>query len=294
MKIAVTIAVLALIAAPSAGSAQAAFRGRILDSHVHLNDPAKWVSLMDEADIGWAVTFAGRSVGNTGLLEAAAQWPGRFKPFLSVSPEFREFRTYWERDDTALVAIADSLLRQGGFYGIGEISISHFPSAGFPEADFSPNGRVARGMFALARKYGIPVTVHVEITRLRELEAILTEYRDVTVIWAHGGYTPLFLAQRMIDQHPNLIYELSARTWAHHPRSPDYTILRDGVQVWPEWIALVERSPERFIVGTDAAGRSVDSDRSKLNGMASFLGQLTPRAAALVASANLQRILRSN
>jgi predicted TIM-barrel fold metal-dependent hydrolase len=48
---------------------------------------------------------------------------------------------------------------------------------------------------------------------------------DVQVIWAHGGYTPYFLARRLLERHPNLHYELSARTWRHHPRSPDYTQL---------------------------------------------------------------------
>jgi hypothetical protein len=49
-----------------------------------------------------------------------------------------------------------------------------------------------------ARRYAVPVTLHLEVTRLRELEEILTDFRDVTVIWAHGGYTPLFLAERML------------------------------------------------------------------------------------------------
>jgi predicted TIM-barrel fold metal-dependent hydrolase len=71
----------------------------------------------------------------------------------------------------------------------------------------------------------------VESTRMAELSQLLERFPDVPVIWAHGGYTPLFLARRMLDRHPNLYYELSARTWPRHPRSPDYTILRDGAAV---------------------------------------------------------------
>ena len=84
------------------------------------------------------------------------------------------------------------------------------------------------GILALARKHRVPVMVHIESTRMRELSALLEAFPDVPVIWAHGGYTPLFLARRMLERHPNLTYELSARTWPRHPRSPDYTILRDG------------------------------------------------------------------
>ena len=84
------------------------------------------------------------------------------------------------------------------------------------------------GILALARRYRVPVLLHIEWTRMRELSALLEQFPDVAVIWAHGGYTPLFIARRMLERHPNLTYELSARTWAEHPRSPDYTILRDG------------------------------------------------------------------
>ena len=49
---------------------------------------------------------------------------------------------------------------------------------------------------ALAERHGVPVLVHCEVTRLRELEALLAEFPRVTVVWAHGGYTPLVLARR--------------------------------------------------------------------------------------------------
>ena len=63
------------------------------------------------------------------------------------------------------------------------------------------------------------------------------------MIWAHGGYTPYFLARRMIERHPNLTYELSARTYLRHPRSPDYTIFRNETEVWPRWLGLIEANP---------------------------------------------------
>jgi predicted TIM-barrel fold metal-dependent hydrolase len=134
--------------------------------------------------------------------------------------------------------------------------------------------------------------VHVEVTRLRAFGDLLDRYPDVPVIWAHGGYTPLVLADRMLEAHPNLIYELSARTWARHPRSPDYTILRDGSAVWPEWLDLIERLPDRFVVGTDASMRSQESDAAKIRGVHSFLAQLSPDTRERVARGNIERILR--
>ena len=86
---------------------------------------------------------------------------------------------------------------------------------------------------------------------------------DVAVIWAHGGYTGLDEARRMLARHPNLFYELSARTWPRHPRSPDYPIVREGA-IEPGWLALIESMPRRFLVGSDASHRSEASERMKL------------------------------
>lgn len=262
-----------------------------LDAHTHLNDPVAWSEIAPRGGVEGAVVMRGRSASHESLLEAAERWPGTMYPFVSVSPEHREYRGYWERDDPAVAVVVDSLLSRGGFYGIGELSVAHFPGAGFPEADFDPAGRASSAVFEVARRHGVPVTLHVEVTRLREFEDLLQRFPDVTVIWAHGGYTPLVVAQRLIETHSNLIYELSARTWARHPRSPDYTILHDGTSVWPRWVDLIERYPDRFIVGSDAALRSIEGDAAKFAGVLSFLDQLEPEARRRVARENLRRIL---
>jgi predicted TIM-barrel fold metal-dependent hydrolase len=289
MRTSCGIVALLLLAALPCDAQQAG--PRYSDAHVHLNNAAAWVRIMDEVGIARSIALAGRDAGNSTLLEAGRRWPGRVLPFLSVSPEHREFRAAWEADDERLVPLVDSLLSKGGFYGIGEISVSHFPAAGFPEADFDPNGRAMRSLLELARKHRVPVLIHSEITRLREFEALLRDHRDVTVIWAHGGYTPLFLAGRLLESHPNLIYELSARTWARHPRSPDYTVFRDEAAVWPEWLELVERMPTRFVVGTDAAGRSDSGDMANARRVQLFLEQLSPETRRKVALENLDRLL---
>jgi predicted TIM-barrel fold metal-dependent hydrolase len=278
--------------APISVSAQQQPNVGYSDAHVHLNDPVTWVRIMDMLGIARSVALRGRDTDNAALREAGRRWPGRILPFVSVSPEHREFRGAWAADDERLVALVDSLLSQGGFYGIGEISVSHFPAVGFPEADFDPGGHTMRSLVQLAGKHGVPILIHCEVTRLREFETLLRDHRQATVIWAHGGYTPLFLARRLLDQHPNLIYELSARTWARHPRSPDYTIFRNDTDVWPEWLDLIESMPARFLVGTDASGRSEGADIANARRVQLLLDQLSPSARSQVAHENLNRILR--
>ena len=260
-----------------------------IDAHVHLNDVATQLALMEQTGVGRAIVFWGRSSSNESILEAARAYPGRFVPFVSISPERAAYRERWARNDTSLLATLDTALGTGRYAGIGEISVVHFPGEGFPEADFDPAGPMMRGIMRLAARYRVPVMIHCEITRLEGFSRLLRDFPAVTVIWAHGGYTPYFLAARMLEAHPNLVYELSARTWAEHPRSPDYTILRNETTVWPRWIALIEQHPQRFIIGTDAAQRG--NDREKVNRVRLVLTQLTPSTRALVATGNIERII---
>jgi predicted TIM-barrel fold metal-dependent hydrolase len=263
---------------------------RFTDAHVHLNDLPALLALMGKTNVARAIVFWGRSSSNETILDAARAHPDRFLPFVSISPERAAYRALWTRNDTSILAELDRELRTGRYAGIGEISVVHFPGEGFPEADFDPAGPIMRGIMALAARHRVPVMIHCEITRLDAFSNLLRAFPAVTVIWAHGGYTPYFLAARMLEAHPNLIYELSARTWAEHPRSPDYTIFRNETGVWPRWLELIEQHPLRFLIGTDGAQRGNDAE--KVSRVRLLLAQLTPTTRVLVATGNLDRMLR--
>jgi predicted TIM-barrel fold metal-dependent hydrolase len=267
-------------------------RHGFIDAHVHLNDPALQQALMAEYGVSRAVVFWGRDGNNESILAAAEAEPELFIPFVSISPERARYREAWSGDPRPLLDELERLLSTRRFRGIGEISVVHFPSPGFPEADFSLLSAMMVGIMEAARRHGVPVMIHCEVTRLREFGELLERFSDVPVIWAHGGYTPLFLAERMLRRHHNLYYELSARTWPQHPRAPDYTILRDGMRVWPEWLALIEAMPTRFLVGTDASHRSRTFERIKVESVQRFLDQLSPGARKAVAEENLMRLLK--
>jgi predicted TIM-barrel fold metal-dependent hydrolase len=262
-----------------------------VDAHVHLNDEGMQLELMGRYGARRAVIFWGRDSDNEAIAAAARRHPERFIAFASISPERAAYRKAWNAGDVGLLQILDGLLASGRFRGIGEISAVHSPTPGFGETDYDPAGPMMRGIMALARRYRMPVMLHVEATRLRELSVLLEAFADVPVIWAHGGYTPLAVARRMLERHPNLHYELSARTWPRHPRSAEYTILRDGGQLSPEWLALIESRSDRFIIGTDASQRSREMEIMKHESVQNVLRQLSPATRERVAMRNLLRLL---
>lgn len=264
---------------------------RFVDAHVHLNDEAMELDLMRRFAAERAVVFWGRNGDNASIAASAARHPDRFIAFASISPERASYRRAWDGDPAPALAELDRLLASGRYRGIGEISAVHFPSPGLPEADYDPAGPMMTGILSLARRHRVPVLVHIEWTRMAALSTLLDVFPDVPVIWAHGGYTPLFIAERMLARHPNLYYELSARTWPLHPRSPDYTILRDGGRVWPQWLALIESRSDRFVIGTDASQRSVRSETMKFASVQAFLRQLPPPVREKVARDNILRLL---
>lgn len=292
MRTLIALATTVLLTAAAASSQFA--RIPFIDAHVHLNDPDSALALLDQTGVTNAIVFIGARGTNESVLQAARGSGGRLIPFASVSPERREYRQRWINEDTTLVAELDRVLDEGrgAFRGIGEIGVVHFGDSGFPESDFDPLGAVMRGIMRVAERRRLPVMIHCEVTRLREFSALLDAFPRVTVIWAHGGYTQLVLADRMLAAHPNLVYELSARTWSRHPRSPDYTIFRNDSLGWPEWLSLIERNAERFIVGTDATLRSMGNDRRKVERVQLFLSQLSDSTRRNVATNNVRLLIQ--
>lgn len=86
-------------------------------------------------------------------------------------------------------------------------------------------------------------------------ERMLAYNRKARIVWAHAGgvdmlghYTPQ-LVQTLLERHPNLFFSL--RPMGREPG----VMLRagpKGKRLNPEWVAVVEKYPDRFVVGSDS------------------------------------------
>jgi hypothetical protein len=147
----------------------------------------------------------------------------------------------WAFDKTVLER-ARSALASGHWYGIGELHLI----SGFTPAWETP---VISGLMKLAIEYDIPVLLHTEYSRTQHLDTLCRSHPGLKIIWAHAGavLTPGQVGNVMAAC-PAVWTELSARDpW----RYVDNPITGKDGQLLPEWRQLVERYPDRFLVGSD-------------------------------------------
>lgn len=147
----------------------------------------------------------------------------------------------WTRDPEVLVR-ARAALASGAYRGIGELHLI----GGFVPAADTP---VIAGLLALAAEYRVPILLHTELSRADYLIDLCQAHPRTQILWAHAG---AILPPEQVDQAlqscPNLWAELSARDPWRFVGNP---VTDAEGALLPSWRALIERWPDRFMIGTD-------------------------------------------
>ncbi|OPY75320.1 MAG: Amidohydrolase [Syntrophorhabdus sp. PtaU1.Bin058] len=224
------------------------------------------------------------------LLQQPEKVRKRFYPFISgINPLDRNAAEYIE---TVL------RLYPGFWRGIGELMSRHDDLTAFaygepPRADHPALMEVYR----IAAKHGLPVLIHHNISSawkrepiyLHEMERALAANPGTIFIWAHAGISrrvevPSLRKElvRILETYPNLNIDLS---WVVYD-----TIVKD-TESFTGWIALIERFPDRFLLGSDTVGHwtNYPNELTKYNVL---LNKLTPETAKKFACDNIRRLLR--
>lgn len=220
----------------------------------------------------------------------------RLRPFLSgFNPTDKNADLHLER----MVALYPGL-----WQGIGEVITRHDDLTALTEGETPrANSEAMYRVYAFAGRHGLPVLLHSNITSKRErnplyageLEDALQKYPEVAFIWAHAGTSKtlhrfqgkmdflLPTLRRLLAAHDNLYVDLS------------WTVLRpylldDDDRPDPEWVALVERYPTRFVVGSDLLGK-YQKQGEKMQAFELFLAALPAPVARMVARENFLGLL---
>jgi predicted TIM-barrel fold metal-dependent hydrolase len=250
------------------------------------------------------VIAAGNGARESDALAAkfAQQHPNRFIPFVGNEPirQFtsREGERAWTLQSTAVVNYLAQLeigLREKRYKGIGELVVNSVYSRSDKAAQYPADSTLMRRLWALSAKYGVPLSVHLDATpdSLEQMERMLASDRDGTWIWAHTGWLPVAnppLLRRLLQTHPNLFCELSGRESIRRIYRGD-PIDNDRI-LKPEWKALLEGFPERFVIGSDVDPPTMAAYAEEIGYWRSILAQLSPATAAKLAHGNAERLLK--
>ena len=144
-------------------------------------------------------------------------------------------------------------------------------------------------------------------------ERLLADYPGARIVWAHGGsdftgnLTPA-LVGRLMDAHPNLFMSLRPIPPQAATGNPFglrfYNLILTPSGIAPEWLALLRRHSDRFVMGSDAffVSSSANAEgpaamlsrgtEARLTAAGVTLSKLPPDLLAKIATANPARIYR--
>ena len=150
----------------------------------------------------------------------------------------------WSRwaHDASVPQRAREALATGRYHGIGELHLI---------GGFIPDWRspVISELIALGIEQDVPLMLHTEFSRNTYLLELCRAHPGLKILWAHAG---AILPPRAVDEVmqacPNVWTELSARDPWRYINNP---ITGDDGALLPEWHSLLERYPDRFLIGTD-------------------------------------------
>lgn len=213
------------------------------------------------------------------LRSMADQNPGYVIPMLSISSN----KTILTEETAGVFSHARD---QMGICGFGELATRLLSNGNITDAASISDPRRMK-IYAVAAEKGTPVNMHISLAEPETVavyERIVAAHPGVPFILNHAGLTagPELLA-RLLEDHPNVYAELSGRLTsptAERPR-PQSALMADG-SLKPEWRAVFEQFPDRFLFGMD------------VNSIAGVQGMGDRLAAARKAFAELPQELEEN
>ncbi|MCW2267303.1 Amidohydrolase [compost metagenome] len=219
---------------------------------------------------------------------------------------FHPFLTGFNPVDKNAVAHIERMLElhPGLWQGIGEVFTRHDDLTALTSGDTPrANNEAMTRIYHLAAEQDLPVLIHSNITSKRErnplylaeIEEPLRNHPHTRFIWAHAGTSMeihrhqtqldflLPTLSRMLQDYPNLYIDLSWSVLQPY-------LLDDKGKPREQWLRLVERFPERFMLGSDVVGK-FGSLGEQMHGFDVFLDALPEDVGRKVARDNFLAVL---
>ena len=259
--------------------------------------------------------------GAYGLVELQAlvrAHPGRFayiaggeslNPMIMATPAQSVTPTVLREFQQESEAIA-----RGGAAGFGEIAAEHFSARirRHPYEWAPPDHPLLLALADIAAENGLPIELHMEAVprdmsfpnaslagppnppalkeNISALERLLDHNLKARIVWVHAGWDlsgerTVDLMRSLLEKHANLYMSLKIDIEGNEATSP---LLGSG-QIKPEWVALLRRFHDRFVIGSD---QFFDQGPARIGGARNLVDALPPDLARAIGSENVERIYR--
>jgi Tat protein secretion system quality control protein TatD with DNase activity len=280
----------------------------IADVHMHLYkglQPEDLLSAMDRNNVRW-----GGGVGPVGPgydpMDFVRLLGKRYFPAGAQAEYHEMFMAGGEREMAnpnsakfkALVETLKTQFEKKEISGIGELILNNHQSTAMPgyRRKVPIDSEPFQILFRLAEQYQGYVQVHMDddSDSIAEISKMATSFPSVPIILAHCvSRSSSATAQKLLEAHANLYCETSYRsTSRNNAPALRSSMIHTDTSAVPEWIAVINKFPDRFMVGSDIYTKDVSYD-SVLGAIRSgLLPELAPEVLKKVAYENAQRIFK--
>jgi len=261
------------------------FEGRYIDVHTHIMPSGmslgEVIQNMDAEGIDIMVIMKPpASVDETpqsdfGVPDAAEQYPDRFIALyggeaITMLESAATSGSYTKADEEEYTALLENEMKSGKYRGFGEIGLRHYVDSSNEKRTSTAYDLTIPGdhpwmfiMSDIAAKYDVPIDIHMEARddTIQGLENLLDYNKNTKIIWDHASWssinkegltysdkaTPELISQLM-EKHSNLYSSIKIKK--ENSNSTIY-IFNDNLEITSEWMALFEKYPDRFMIGSD-------------------------------------------
>ncbi len=268
------LAALVAIAVPAGADS---YTGPIFDAHLHYNDDARGfvsvgaaLELFSKNGVKAIIANSRPNDGTRALLDAAIA-SGRkdikVVPFIRVYRDREDYGTWFNKPEIFRMIVEEE--KRGIYRGVGEFHVYGARDAGTA---------VVRDIVNFAVEKNLVLHAHCDE---EALETLFAHNPKARVIWAHTGFsTPLARVEELLAKYAELRGELSYRSGVADTRS-----------LAPDWKALFQRRPDRFLLGSDTwINERWQSYPSIMGGYRAVLGELPHDVAEMIAWKNGARL----
>jgi predicted TIM-barrel fold metal-dependent hydrolase len=211
------------------------------------------------------------------------------------------------------VSIAEEIAAAGAA-SFGELAAEHFSSGRgrHPYESAPPDHPLLLALADLAARRRLPIDLHMEAVlqdmpfpperpqganparlaaNIARLERLLDHNPEAHIVWLHAGWDltgerSVPLMRELLARHSNLMMSIKCDHSGAQATAP---FLADGGGLRPEWLAMLQAFPERFMIGSD---QFLGDDPERLLEARSLIDALPPELARRVARENALRVYR--